>query len=164
MHVAENTGGGSVAAFSSRGLAFGGTPKPELIAPGVSVPTSEPGRTEEGEVRYGTVSGTSVSAAVAAGAAAVLAEGRPRRGRTRARGLLVGSSEAVSDGDASVAGLLDLQGAVQQEVAVEPSVLALAVVGEQPHAGRRDDSRAESQHEARAGHGFAAPRRPRASR
>ena len=132
VHVAENTGGGSVAAFSSRGLAFGGTPKPELIAPGVAVPTAEPGRTEEGEVRYGTVSGTSVSAAVAAGAAAVLAEARPRAGAVDLRGLLVGSSGAVSDGDASVAGLLDLQGAVQQEVAVEPSVLALPLAANSP--------------------------------
>ncbi len=132
VHVAENTGGGSVASFSSRGLAFGGTPKPELIAPGVSVPTSEPGRTEEGEVRYGTVSGTSVSAAVTAGAAAVLAEGRPLAGARELRGLLVGSSEAVSDGDASVAGLLDLQGAVQQEVAIEPSVLALPMSASSP--------------------------------
>ncbi len=132
VHVAENTGGGSVAAFSSRGLAFGGGPKPELIAPGVAVPTAEPGRTEEGEVRYGTVSGTSVSAAVAAGAAAVLAEARPRAGAVDLRGLLVGSSGAVSDGDASVAGLLDLQGAVQQEVAVEPSVLALPLAANSP--------------------------------
>jgi minor extracellular serine protease Vpr len=132
VQVAENTGGGSVAAFSSRGLAFGGTPKPELIAPGVAVPTAEPGRTEEGEVRYGTVSGTSVSAAVAAGAAAVLAEARPRAGAVDLRGLLVGSSGAVRDGDASVAGLLDLQGAVQQEVAVEPSVLALPLTSNSP--------------------------------
>ena len=78
VDVAENDAGGSVAAFSSHGLAFGGGLKPDLVAPGVAVPTSEPGRGEEGEVRYGTVSGTSVAAAVAAGAAAVLAEGRPR--------------------------------------------------------------------------------------
>jgi hypothetical protein len=38
----------------------------------------------------------------------------------------------VSDGDASVAGLLDLQGAVQQEVAVEPSVLALPLTANSP--------------------------------
>ena len=75
---AENEAGGDVAAFSSHGLAFDGGLKPDLVAAGVAVPTSEPGRGEEGEIRYGTVSGTSVSAAVAAGAAAVLAQGRPQ--------------------------------------------------------------------------------------
>ncbi len=127
VHVAENVGGGSVAAFSSRGLAFGGVAKPELVAPGVSVPTSEPGRSEEGEVRYGTVSGTSVSAAVAAGAAAVLAEARPRAAALDLRALLVGSARPVTDGAASVAGRLDLQAAVQQEVVVEPGVLSLVL-------------------------------------
>ena len=125
VHVAENLGGGSVAAFSSRGLAFAGVAKPELVAPGVSVPTSEPGRTDEGEVRYGTVSGTSVSAAVAAGAAAVLAEARPHASALDLRALLVGSARRVSDGPASIAGRLDLQAAVQHEVVVEPAVLSL---------------------------------------
>ncbi len=125
VHVAENVGGGSVAAFSSRGLAFTGVAKPELVAPGVSVPTSEPGRTDEGEVRYGTVSGTSVSAAVAAGAAAVLAEARPRATALDLRALLVGSARAIGGGPASTAGRLDLQAAVQQEVVVEPAVVSL---------------------------------------
>jgi minor extracellular serine protease Vpr len=127
VHVSENLGGGAVAAFSSRGLAFGGVAKPELVAPGVSVPTSEPGRTEQGEVRYGTVSGTSVSAAVAAGAAAVLAEARPRATALDLRGLLVGAARPVADGDASAAGRLDLQAAVQQEVVVEPAVVSLSL-------------------------------------
>ena len=125
VHVAENLGGGSVAAFSSRGLAFAGVAKPELVAPGVSVPTSEPGRTDEGEVRYGTVSGTSVSAAVAAGAAAVLAQARPRATALDLRALLVGSARPVGDGPTSIAGRLDLQAAVQHEVVVEPAVLSL---------------------------------------
>ena len=59
---AENGGGGTIAAFSSQGLAFDGGLKPELLAPGVAFPTSEPGRGTSGEVRYGTVSGTSVAA------------------------------------------------------------------------------------------------------
>ncbi len=84
VQIAENDAGSSVAAFSSRGLAFGGGLKPELVAPGVAVPTSEPGRGEDGDVRYGTVSGTSAAAAVTAGAAAVLAQGRPQLRRARA--------------------------------------------------------------------------------
>ena len=79
----RTTRASSVAAFSSRGLAFGGGLKPDLVAAGVAVPTSEPGRGEDGDVRYGTVSGTSVAAAVAAGAAAVLAQGRPQSGAPR---------------------------------------------------------------------------------
>jgi subtilisin family serine protease len=46
VQVATRESGGSVAAFSSRGLAFDGSLKPDLAAPGVSVPTSEPGREE----------------------------------------------------------------------------------------------------------------------
>lgn len=121
----ENDGGGSIAAFSSRGLALGGGLKPELLAAGVAVPTSEPGRGEEGEVRFGTMSGTSAAAAVAAGAAAILAEGRPRVGATGLHGLLVGSAQRTDlDAAASGAGLLDLRGAVQQEVAAEPAVVS----------------------------------------
>ena len=91
VSVAENLEGGAIAAFSSR-LALGGGLKPDLVAAGVAVPTSEPGRGDEGEVRSGTVSGTSAAAAVAAGAAAVLAEGRPRVAAAELRGLLVGSA------------------------------------------------------------------------
>ena len=48
------------------------------------MPTSEPGRGDDGEVRFGTISGTSAAAAVTAGVAAVLAQGRPVAGRPRA--------------------------------------------------------------------------------
>jgi minor extracellular serine protease Vpr len=123
-HIVPNTDGGSVAAFSSRGLAFSGVLKPELVAPGVSVPTSEPGRTDEGEVRYGTVSGTSAAAAVAAGAAAVLAQARPRAGAAGLLGLLVGSARPVDDEPSTAAAMLDLQAAVQQEVVVEPAAIS----------------------------------------
>jgi subtilisin family serine protease len=125
VDLVENEGGGSVAAFSSRGLALGGGLKPELLAAGIAVPTSEPGRSEEGEVRFGTMSGTSAAAAVAAGAAAILAEGRPRIGATDLHGLLVGSAQRTDlDAAASGAGLLDLRAAVQQEVASEPAVVS----------------------------------------
>ena len=128
VDVAENDAGGSVAAFSSHGLAFGGGLKPDLVAPGVAVPTSEPGRGEEGEVRYGTVSGTSVAAAVAAGAAAVLAEGRPRARAVDLGGLLAGSAQRRDlDSTASGAGLLDLRSAVQQEIVAEPALISFGI-------------------------------------
>ena len=125
VDIEENVAGDSVAAFSSRGLAIDGALKPDVVAAGVAVPTSEPGRGEEGEVRFGTVSGTSISAAVAAGAAALLAEGRPRVDAVGLHSLLVGSAQRrdLFDAAASGAGMLDLRAAVQQEVvAVPPSI------------------------------------------
>ena len=128
VRVAENTDGGAVAPFSSQGLAFGGALKPELVAPGVSVPTSEPGRSDDGDVRYGTVSGTSASAAVAAGAAAVLAGARPRASAADLLGLLVGSARGATDPSVSWIGSVDLRAAVQQEVVVEPAVVSFGPV------------------------------------
>ena len=123
--VATRESGSSVAAFSSRGLAFDGTLKPDLAAPGVSVPTSEPGRGDEGEVRFGTISGTSAAAAVTAGVAAVLAQGRPELGSRGLHGVLVGSAQRADlDPTASGAGLVDLRAAVQQEIYAEPSTVS----------------------------------------
>jgi len=126
---AENAGGGELAAFSSQGLAFDGGLKPELLAPGVAFPTSEPGRAETGEARYGTVSGTSVSAAIVAGAAAVLAEGRPQASAVALEGLLVGSARPVSGAPPGAAALV-LDGAVQQEVAAEPATVSFGSVAQ----------------------------------
>jgi subtilisin family serine protease len=128
VDMVENDAGNSVAAFSSRGLAFAGGLKPDVVAAGVAVPTSEPGRGEEGEVRFGTVSGTSVAAAVAAGAAAVLAEGRPRVDASGLLGLLVGSAQRRDrDAVASGAGWLDVRAAVQQELVSEPASIAFGI-------------------------------------
>jgi subtilisin family serine protease len=129
VDVAENEAGNLVAAFSARGLAFGGGLKPDLVAAGVAVPTSEPGRGEQGDPRYGTVSGTSAAAAVAAGAAAVLAQGRPQAGAAELAALLVGSAQRRDlDATASGAGLVDLRAAVQQEVAVAPASISFGPV------------------------------------
>ena len=130
VDIVDNEAGGTVAAFSSRGLALGGGLKPDLVAAGVAVPTSEPGRGEEGEVRFGTVSGTSVSAAVVAGAAAVLAEGRPRISAAGLMSLLIGSAQRRDldrDALASGAGLVDLRAAVQQEIVTSPASLSFGI-------------------------------------
>ncbi|MGH3137876.1 MAG: S8 family serine peptidase [Gaiellaceae bacterium] len=125
VDIAVREGGGSIASFSSRGLAFDGGVKPDLVAPGVSVPTSEPGRGDEGEIRFGTVSGTSAAAAVTAGVAAILAEGRPAVDAVGLHGLLVGSAQRSDlDPTASGAGLVDLRGAAQLEAFAEPAVLS----------------------------------------
>ena len=121
---------GAIAAFSSRGLAFDGSLKPDLAAPGVSVPTSEPGRGDDGDVRFGTVSGTSAAAAVTAGVAAILAQGRPELSATGLHGVLVGSAQRSDlDPASSGAGLVDLRTAVQEEVFAEPAVLSFGSRG-----------------------------------
>ena len=73
----DNPDGRRVALFSSHGLAFGGGVKPEVTAPGVELVTADIGRNEDKSARYGTISGTSAAAALAAGTAAVLAQARP---------------------------------------------------------------------------------------
>ncbi|MET0560069.1 MAG: S8 family serine peptidase [Gaiellaceae bacterium] len=138
VEVASREAGGSIAAFSSRGLVLDGTLKPDLAAPGVSVPTSEPGRGDDGEVRFGTISGTSAAAAVTAGVAAVLAQGRPSLGARPLHGLLVGSAQRADlDPTASGAGLVDLRAAVQQELVAEPALLSFGAVAGPFGAERR---------------------------
>jgi len=65
VRTTPNTGEGHVAQFSSTGLAYDGRVKPDVLAPGVGVETSEPGSSADGSARYGTVNGTSVAAALA---------------------------------------------------------------------------------------------------
>ncbi|HEU5206469.1 MAG TPA: S8 family serine peptidase [Gaiellaceae bacterium] len=130
VQVASRQAESSIAAFSSRGLVLDGALKPSLAAPGVSVPTSEPGRGDDGDVRFGTISGTSAAAAVTAGVAAVLAQGRPMLGASALQGVLVGSAQRADlDPTASGAGLVDLRAAVQQELYSEPSLLSFGAVG-----------------------------------
>ena len=73
----------AVAPFSSRGLAFDGRVKPDLVAPGVDLLTADPGANEDGTPRFAAVTGSSASAAITAGAAAVLAQARPTARRRR---------------------------------------------------------------------------------
>ena len=128
--VASRQEGGSIAAFSSRGLVLDGSLKPNLAAPGVSVPTSEPGRGDDGDIRFGTISGTSAAAAVTAGVAALLAEGRPSLDARALQGVLVGSAQRADlDPTASGAGVVDLRAAVQQEAYAQPSLLSFGAAG-----------------------------------
>lgn len=123
--LAERGEPGSIAAFSSRGLVLDGGLKPDLAAPGVSVPTSEPGRGDDGDVRFGTLSGTSAAAAVTAGVAAILAQGRPGLTAAGLHGILVGSAKRSDlDPAASGAGLVDLRTAIQQEVYADPATIS----------------------------------------
>ena len=131
VDVARNAGGDRIAEFSSRGLAYDGRVKPDLIAPGVTIPTAEPGTNEDGTPRFGSVNGTSVAAAGAAGAAALLAQARPDLSASELLGLLVGTADPLVDYplDAQGAGVVDVGGAAAAEVSAEPATLALPPIG-----------------------------------
>ena len=128
--IVRKGSGGRIAPFSSRGLAFDGRVKPELVAPGVALMTSAPGVNDDRSPRYGTVNGSSAAAALVAGAAAVLAHARPARDAQTLRGLLVGSARAVPDEPVAAqgAGLVDLGAAAAAEFAADPAVLAFRPV------------------------------------
>jgi hypothetical protein len=123
-----NPDGDRVAAFSSTGLAFDGSVKPDLVAPGVGVETVRGGRTV-------SVSGSSVAAAIVAGSAAVLAQARPALGADALDGLLVGSARTLPRDavTAQGAGAVDVGAAAAGEVAASPPTLAL---GTSSAAGR----------------------------
>jgi hypothetical protein len=122
--LVPNQDAGRVAAFSSGGLAFGGQVKPELVAPGVGIATTDAG--VEGGVRYATATGSSAAAAVVAGSAAALAQARPGLTVGQLKSLLVGSArQLLVDGGAvpvtvQGAGMVDPSAAAAAELAVEP--------------------------------------------
>jgi subtilisin family serine protease len=127
VRSASNSGEGRVARFSSSGLAFDGRVKPDIVAPGVALETSEPGVSTDGSARYGTVNGTSVAAALVAGGAALLAQARPYLDADALKGLLVGSARPLADDPVTAqgAGLIDVGGATATEVTAAPASLAL---------------------------------------
>ncbi len=132
---------GGVAPFSSRGLAFDGFVKPDLVAPGVGLLTSDPGKAEDGSARYSSISGTSASAAIVAGAAALLAQARPQLDASALKGLLAGSARALPGESVTGqgTGLLDLGAASAGETAALPTTLSFgrAKHREGWHATRR---------------------------
>jgi hypothetical protein len=121
-----NPGNGHVAPFSSTGLAFDGSVKPDLVAPGVAVPA----------VGNVAVDGSSAAAAIAAADAALLAQIRPSLGPDALAGLLVGTARPLA-GDrvtAQGAGEIDAGAAAAGELAASPPTLAL---GRSTAPGRR---------------------------
>ncbi len=122
----SNTAEDRVAQFSSTGLSYDGRVKPELVAPGVSLGTAEPGANADSSARFGTVSGTSGASAIVAGAAALLAQARPELDARALKSLLVASARPLPDEDVTAqgAGLLDLGGAAASELELTPSTLA----------------------------------------
>jgi subtilisin family serine protease len=132
---------GGVAPFSSRGLAFDGFVKPDLVAPGVGLLTSDPGKAEDGSARYSSLSGSSAASAIVAGSAAVLAQARPELDASALKGLLAGSARLLAHESVAAqgAGLLDLGSASAGETAALPTTLSFgrATRREGWHATRR---------------------------
>ena len=116
---AGNGAEGTIAPFSSTGLAYDGSVKPDLVAPGVAVPST--GRL--------AVDGSSAAAAVVAGDAALLAQVRPALGANALAGLLVGTAQAVPGAGvpAQGAGAVDVAAAAAGELAASPAALTLGV-------------------------------------
>jgi subtilisin family serine protease len=115
--VVENPSAGRVAPFSSRGLTFTGLPAPQLTAPGIGIETSDPGTSGDGEPAFTEVTGTSVSAAGVAGAAALLAEARPGLSASDLASLLAGSARPSG-------GLVDPGAAAAGEITASATGLA----------------------------------------
>jgi hypothetical protein len=115
-----------VAPFSSGGVAFDGRVKPDLVAAGVGLATSD----ADGDDAYATVTGTSAAAAVVAGAAALVAEARPALSALDLKSALVGSAGRLRRNDLAVSassqggGLVDPAHAATAELAAEPATLA----------------------------------------
>jgi minor extracellular serine protease Vpr len=120
-----NGSAGQVAAFSSGGLAFDGRVRPDLVAPGVSLGTDDARASRSGRPVYAPATGSSAAAAVAAGAAALLAQARPDLDPRALRAVLVGSAKPLGEAvPREGAGLVDVTAAASAQLAVEPSTVA----------------------------------------
>ena len=130
-----NEGLGAPAAFSSTGLGLGGGAKPELLAQGVGMVTAEPGRTQGGAARYGTISGSSASAAIVAGAAALLAEARPELDASALRGALVAGAKRRTGRTGAGVGVVDVQAASSVELVAELPVVSVEALDARRRTG-----------------------------
>ena len=121
----------SVAPFSSRGLSFEGVPRPDIVAPGVGLATADARARPGADAPYATVTGSSASAAVTAGAAALLVQARPKLTASELKATLVGSAvpltslsaRAMTSGQGG--GMLDVARALKANLVVDPPLVAL---------------------------------------
>ncbi|MGW0458753.1 S8 family peptidase [Streptomyces tendae] len=116
----------TTASFSSRGpVAVTHTLKPEISAPGVDISAASAGG--RGVYAYRTMSGTSMATPHVAGAAAVVRQAHPDWSAQQIKAALVSSARTggkVAGADETGGGVLDVFGAVKQEVLSAPAVQA----------------------------------------
>ena len=126
-HDEDNDAAMTVAPFSSTGLAYDGRVKPDVVASGVSIATTEPRADPGRSTTYGTVNGSSAAAASVAGAAAVLAEARPSLSAAELRSVLVGSAHRFPGASVASegAGLVAPGAAAAAELVADQTTLAL---------------------------------------
>jgi serine protease AprX len=123
------TGDDSVAEFSARGPSVFGLQKPDFVAPGMSIVSLRaPGSTIDAtypnariEDDYFRGSGTSMAAAVAAGAAALLLQVEPSLTPDAVKGKLLGSAAPVAGADVNSAGAGTLDVAAALRSAAPPA-------------------------------------------
>ncbi|MFG2600018.1 S8 family serine peptidase [Streptomyces sp. NPDC048462] len=116
----------TTAPFSSRGpVAVTHTLKPEIAAPGVGISAASAGG--RGVYAYRTMSGTSMATPHVAGAAAVVRQAHPDWTAQQIKAALVSSARTggkVAGADETGGGVLDVFGAVNQQVVSVPAVQA----------------------------------------
>ena len=124
-----------VTSFSSGGVGFDGRLKPDVVAAGVAIATSDPGANADGSPRFVTVSGSSTAAAIVAGVAALVAQAHPSLDADGLKGLLVGAARPLARDPltAQGAGRVDASSAAGGQIAAAPATLAL---GRASTAGR----------------------------
>jgi subtilisin family serine protease len=123
-----------LASFTSKGPTVNARMKPDLLAVGTAVYTAQP--SAGGNPLWGTVQGTSFSAPIVAGAAALLASYKPGLTPEDYKSLLVNTSSAFrNEGGGAFAlqqtgaGFLDVSAAVRSTVAAAPSSVEFGVGG-----------------------------------
>ena len=156
--AAANAGRNLVTSFSSGGLGFDGALKPDVVAAGVALATSDPGVNPDGSPRFVTVNGSSAAAAIVAGAAALVAQARPGLDAAALKGLIVGTARPLAREPVTAqgAGRVDATAAAGGELAAAPCD-AGARACEQGRTSPERDVRAQEPL------GACAPRAPRSS-
>ncbi|MGI9659481.1 MAG: S8 family serine peptidase, partial [Gaiellaceae bacterium] len=127
----ENEAAPRIAPFSSRGLSFDGVLRPDLVAPGVGLATADARPAPGADAPYATVTGSSASAAVVAGAAALLAQQRPELKADELKAALVASTTPLASATERAAvsgqggGVVDVSAALETTLIADPPVVAL---------------------------------------
>ncbi|MBI4873851.1 MAG: S8 family serine peptidase [Acidobacteria bacterium] len=136
-----------LASFSSRGPSSAYGVKPDLVAAGVAIVTAAQSLDKNGGLysgtRYTVTDGTSFSSPLTAGAAAVLKSARPGLTAAQYRSLLINSATPLADdpnaqnpAQQAGAGMLNLDAALRNTVAVAPVSLSFGVGDGSPDRSR----------------------------